>query len=131
MSSRHRRPISGRRIVGGSALVTMAVTLLTVGVLSAVSFARPDHSFAPPTEARFVFSTAASSAHDVRPHPSVVLTDFSGPQTVIVKKGQTLSSIARMELGSSRRWPILWWDNQRKISNPNVLRAGIRLHFGT
>lgn len=130
MSSRHRKPISRKAIAGGTATVLVTVALLLVGVMSAVSFARPDRSFAPPTEAKF-FTNVVNSSATLKPHPRVIATDFSGPQVTIVKRGQTLSSIAALTLGSSKRWPILWWDNQSKIDNPNAIRVGMRLHFGT
>jgi hypothetical protein len=129
MSSRHRKPISGKRIVGGSAVVTMVVALLSIGLLSAVSFARPDHSFAPPVEAKF-FGVAVSDASHLQNHPHAILTDFSGPQSIRVKQGDTLSKIAARVLGSPKRWPILWWDNQSRVPNPNSLRADIRIHYG-
>jgi hypothetical protein len=103
--------------------------LLFISVASAVSFARPDHSFAPPTEAKF-FSTAVSATERIHPHPILLATDFSGPQSIKVKSGQTLSSIARHVYGKSSLWPVLWWDNRSKVPNPNMLRVGVRLSYG-
>lgn len=108
----------------------MLALLLLMSVFAATSFARPDHSFGPPTEYKF-FGTAIAASTELAHHPTALLVaDFSGPQSLKVKKGQTLSSIAAEVLGSAKRWPILWWDNQAKVPNPNLLRAGIRLHFG-
>jgi len=50
---------------------------------------------------------------------------------VRARPGDTLSAIAARVLHSPRRWPVLWWDNRGAISNPNVLRAGTVLRFGT
>lgn len=127
-SARHAKPSSKAAMVWGSTSLGL-VLLLLLSVFTAISFARPDHSFAPPTEAKF-FGVAVSDAGNLQPHPRALLTDFSGPQSIRVKRGQSLSSIAAEVLGSSKRWPILWWNNQRKVPNPNALRAGIRLHFG-
>ncbi len=123
------RPHGGRRIALATGATVFTVVMLIVGVLSAVSFARPDHPSAPPTEAKF-FTSVVHDASNLKPHQILLATDFSGRQSIRVKKGQSLSSIAAKVLGSPRRWPILWWDNKRKVPNPNALRVGIRLHFG-
>lgn len=51
--------------------------------------------------------------------------------TVTARRGDSLSSIARRVLGSAKRWPILWWDNQAKVPDPDVLPAGTRLRYGS
>jgi hypothetical protein len=49
------------------------------------------------------------------------------PAHYTVKPGDTLSSIARHEYGSTTTWPALWWVNRQKVHNPEVIRVGQRL----
>jgi hypothetical protein len=49
------------------------------------------------------------------------------PAHYTVKPGDTLSSIARHEYGSTATWPALWWVNRQKVHNPEVIRVGQRL----
>jgi hypothetical protein len=126
----HRKPRNWRFTAMVSAAVVVLAVMAGAAAKASASFSNPDHSFAPP-----VLASQALKAVDRmpdRPHLKfVAVASFSGPQSVRVKPGQTLSSIAADVLGSPRRWPILWWDNQSKIPNPNALRSDIRLHFGT
>lgn len=52
------------------------------------------------------------------------------PPVYEVRPGDTLSSIARRELGSSRRWQDLWAWNRGQLANPNRLRVGMALRMG-
>lgn len=45
----------------------------------------------------------------------------------IVKKGDTLSSIARNELGNPARWKYLYEINKDRIKDPNKLKAGTKI----
>jgi outer membrane protein OmpA-like peptidoglycan-associated protein len=45
----------------------------------------------------------------------------------IVKKGDTLSSIAREELGRANRWKYLYEINKDRIKDPNKLKAGTKI----
>lgn len=45
----------------------------------------------------------------------------------IVKKGDTLSSIARTELGRANRWKYLYELNKERIRDPNKLKAGTKI----
>lgn len=45
----------------------------------------------------------------------------------IVKKGDTLSSIARTELGRANRWKYLYEINKERIKDPNKLKAGTKI----
>ena len=56
-----------------------------------------------------------------------VLTGSHHPSTVTVHSGDTLSSIAAHRYGSEQAWPAIWWDNRRRVPNPNVIRAGEHL----
>jgi len=45
----------------------------------------------------------------------------------IVKKGDTLSSIAKNELGRATRWKYLYEINKDRINDPNKLKAGTKI----
>ncbi len=45
----------------------------------------------------------------------------------IVQKGDTLSSIARKELGNPSKWKYLYEINKNKIGDPNKLKAGTKI----
>ncbi|HEY3954121.1 MAG TPA: transglycosylase family protein [Streptosporangiaceae bacterium] len=51
-----------------------------------------------------------------------------GSSHITVKPGNTLSSIAKQELGKSADWPALWWTNRHSVHNPQLLRVGERLN---
>jgi len=46
------------------------------------------------------------------------------PRTHAVKQGETLSSIARDELGDANRWPEIYELNRDKMANPNLIYPG-------
>jgi hypothetical protein len=58
-------------------------------------------------------------------HPAAAT--HHGSSHVSVKPGNTLSSIAKKELGSTADWPALWWINRHTVHNPQVLQVGQRL----
>ncbi|MDD5072633.1 MAG: OmpA family protein [Candidatus Omnitrophica bacterium] len=45
----------------------------------------------------------------------------------VVQKGDTLSSIAKKELGNPAKWKYLYEINKDRISSPNKLRAGTKI----
>jgi len=45
----------------------------------------------------------------------------------IVKKGDTLSSIAKNELGRATRWKYLYEINKDRIKDPNKLKTGMKI----
>lgn len=51
----------------------------------------------------------------------------SGGKTYVVKKGDTLSSIARKYYGSDKRWKDIYNANKTRISDPNKLKIGTKL----
>jgi hypothetical protein len=128
--AKHRKPRrrlrDGRRIAVRTAAVTSISGTVLIVVLSATSLARPGH------QAR-IFEPIIRATEDLKPHPIPVTlaNDFSGPQSIQVRRGDTLSSIAARVLGKASRWPILWWDNRGKVPNPNMLPVGVRLKFGS
>jgi nucleoid-associated protein YgaU len=62
-----------------------------------------------------VTSTVASTAPVVEPPP---------PVTYTVKKGDTLSKIAKTHLGSANKWKLIWEANQDQIKNPDLIKPG-------
>ncbi len=51
------------------------------------------------------------------------------PTTYKVKKGDTLSGIAKSQLGDQNRWPQIFVLNRAIIKNPNVISVGQVLHL--
>ena len=51
----------------------------------------------------------------------------SGPRVIKVREGETLSGIAKRELGSERKWHELWEMNKKVVPDPNRLSPGITL----
>jgi outer membrane protein OmpA-like peptidoglycan-associated protein len=45
----------------------------------------------------------------------------------IVQKGDTLSSIARVQLGDAKKWKYLYEINKERIKDPNKLKAGTKI----
>jgi nucleoid-associated protein YgaU len=45
----------------------------------------------------------------------------------VVKRGQTLSTIAHDVLGDPELWPAIYWANRDQIKNPKILHVGQRL----
>jgi resuscitation-promoting factor RpfC len=69
----------------------------------------------------------AAIAVTVSLHPAAAPQAHQAPAHYTVKQGDTLSSIARHEYGSSTAWPALWWVNRHKVHNPEMIRVGQRL----
>ena len=49
------------------------------------------------------------------------------PLSVTVRRGDTLSSLAKHYYGSAKLWPALWWVNRKKVPNPAALLVGTNL----
>lgn len=47
-----------------------------------------------------------------------------------VLKGDSLSTVAARTYGTSRDWPLVWWNNRAGIPNPDQLPAGMVLKLG-
>lgn len=56
-------------------------------------------------------------------------SQVSTAQTVTVKAGDTLSSIAQAVLGNSGHWKVLYSRNKDKIKNPNLIEPGMVLSY--
>ena len=61
-----------------------------------------------------------------RPHPVLLAKSYTAPM-IIVRHGDTLSSIARRACHHARWWPELWWANRHKVHNPNEIYPRERL----
>jgi hypothetical protein len=114
-----------QRITLGTAIVTMVAVAFSVGVLSVVNLARPSHHAAPRLRA---FWSAIVNDRTLVSHPNIILLSESQTTTVMVHKGDTLSSISERVLGKKNLWPELWWMNRKHIPNPNLVLVGTRLH---
>lgn len=51
----------------------------------------------------------------------------TGESVHVVKRGDTLSAIARDHLGKVSRWPEIWELNKGRIANPNLIEIGWEL----
>src|SRR5438067_9008293 len=69
----------------------------------------------------------AAIAVTVSLHPAAAQQAHQAPAHYTVKSGDTLSSIARHEYGSTGAWPALWWVNRHKVHNPEMIQVGQRL----
>jgi nucleoid-associated protein YgaU len=64
------------------------------------------------------FSNVQGGSSSSAPAPS------SGPRTVTVKAGDSLSKIAKRELGDANKWRVIFDANRDKISNPDLIHPG-------
>jgi nucleoid-associated protein YgaU len=51
-------------------------------------------------------------------------TTAPGGRTVTVKSGDSLSKIAKRELGDANRWTAIYEANKDKIKNPDLIHPG-------
>ena len=58
-------------------------------------------------------------------HPSA----HHGPASYTVRQGDTLSAIAAHAYHNAADWPAVWWANRRRVHNPNMIAAGLRLQL--
>ena len=72
---------------------------------------------------------AAHSAAYLYSHPHIILTARTQPREYVVRGGDTLSVIARRELGSPKKWPLIWAANRKRVPNPNLILRGARLRI--
>ena len=52
-----------------------------------------------------------------------------GRRVITVREGETLSEIAKRELGSEGKWHELWEMNKKAVPNPNRLQPGTTLNL--
>jgi nucleoid-associated protein YgaU len=73
----------------------------------------------PPPKADFSnVKAAVTSTAPVVPPPA------SAERTYTVKKGDSLSKIAKAELGSANKWKAIWELNKDQIKNPDLIKPG-------
>lgn len=53
--------------------------------------------------------------------------DATGGRTYVVKEGDSLSTIAKQELGSTKRWMEIYELNRTRISDPAKIKVGMKL----
>lgn len=66
-----------------------------------------------------VTSAVTSTETIVNPPP-----EPAAPRTVTVKKGDTLSAIAKRELGKASLWPKIFEANRDQLDNPDRIKPG-------
>ena len=59
--------------------------------------------------------------------PAPVAKVAAGQSVYKVRPGDTLSGIARAELGNLKRWPEIWEANRNRIADPNLIDIGWEL----
>ncbi len=59
--------------------------------------------------------------------PAPVAKVAAGQSVYKVRPGDTLSGIARDQLGNLRRWPEIWEANRNRIADPNLIDIGWEL----
>lgn len=50
-------------------------------------------------------------------------------KVAVVHNGDTLSDIAKREYGNADHWTLLYWENRDRISNPEIIKTGMRLRI--
>lgn len=73
-------------------------------------------------------NTAPSSGAEVQATPHLIA---KSNKTVEVREGETLSDIAKRELGDGNKWRALWLANKNVIPNPDRLSPGTVLQLPT
>jgi ABC-type amino acid transport substrate-binding protein len=59
--------------------------------------------------------------------PTAITRVEAGQKVYKVRPGDTLSGIARDQLGNLRRWPEIWEANRGRIADPNLIDVGWEL----
>ena len=59
--------------------------------------------------------------------PAPVAKVATGQVVYTVKPGDSLSAIARAQLGSMKRWQEIWQLNSNRIADPNLISIGWEL----
>ena len=77
---------------------------------------------------KFEGNTAPSSRPEAHSSPIIIV---KRNKTVEVREGETLSDIAKRELGDGNKWRALWLANKNVIPNPDRLSPGTVLQLPT
>ena len=73
-------------------------------------------------------NTASSTGAEAQASPNLIA---KRNKTVEVREGETLSDIAKRELGDGNKWRALWLANKNVIPNPDRLSPGTVLQLPT
>lgn len=79
---------------------------------------------------RLVLAKAPNESRIVRGVPKREVVSAT-PRVVTVKQGETLSEIAKRELGNEMKWHELWQMNRKVVPNPDRLQPGVTLNLPT
>lgn len=99
---------------------------------------RPDNASRVPEgadradpQARFAAAKADFEARRqaIEEAASAARAEAASPKTYIVKAGDSLSKIAKEQLGDAKRWPEILELNKDQIPNPNLIRPGQELRL--
>jgi nucleoid-associated protein YgaU len=71
------------------------------------------------------FSDVESGSSSTAPQPSTTETSH----TYTVKKGDSLSKIAKREYGDAQQWHRIYDANRDTIDDPNLIQPGQVLHI--
>lgn len=125
-----RHPGKHRKPAAATNAVRYAAPIAVPALMVAAHHAAAPHHSEPINPAIFHPVTAAAPAI-IAPHHAV--TDHTTPHLrhYTVRAGDTLSVIAKREYGKAADWPTLWWDNKRRVGNPNMIVPGERLTLGS
>lgn len=97
---------------------TLAVTVLSI--LATFTASTPSYA----RDTILPVATSLVYAGPLLIHAGQTPPEKLGITSVKVRPGQTLSTIAKAEYGTSRDWQALWWVNRKKIRDPDAIRAG-------
>lgn len=113
-SPRHKRPSPAAKIAAGAGVSGGSLALVAGGMLTGIS---PAQAVTSPV----AHSPAYAGMEQMATRKVATETRYT------VRRGDTLSSIAKREYGHASRWPSLWYVNRRQVHNPNAIRTGERL----
>lgn len=74
-------------------------------------------------------SSTAAAAPDPGTIPQPEPAPLPEPRTYVVVAGDSLSKIAKRELGDARKWPVIFEANKDIIKDPNLIHPGQRLRI--
>lgn len=104
----------------------VAVTLFLGWVPCFIGCGAPDVGV-PPAENEPPPSRRAEEPPPAEPAEDYVDPDLGAGQTHLVRPGETLYSISRKYYGSETQWRKIYYANQRRLTHPDEVPAGIRL----
>lgn len=98
-------------------------------------YAPPASVYTPPPAAETSYTaspayTSATSTDAPRAPTSsdeLLAPSSGGGSTYVVKRGDSLSKIARMHYGTDKRWRDIYKANKARIADPNKIRPGTKL----